>query len=1096
MAADLVAYRARIGSYHLSNPSPKQKHVARTRHCNRTTYNYHSLCFLASFYLAIRILQYAYNPLTAKGTNFKSSGSLNIKTKHAYIALACLYLFTLLLLHDIHPNPGPRPPLVNQVEPLSTFFLNARSLKSITTNQNKLIEFKHLLYLTQPMVMAVCETWLTNKVSNTQIDNTKTYEIYRKDRPLKRGGGVMCMVNNSIRSDQKDSLLAPSPVHNEIIVVEVEPSIGNKLAIIVAYRSQKDPPPIFLQNFETTLNNCINANYQNILVMGDFNFKDITWQADLDTNLPLQCQRFMDTINRFGLTQLNNFPSRRGNDNILDLILTNFAHQFTQIYCNTYSYTSDHFLLDFDINCTIDRLQYPKRTILNFKKADKDLLTQALTTFNHKITQSPAESVLIMWDAWSTKLLDLIALYVPKLNLKNSNSPPWFDIELNKLVRKKNTLLKQAKAQGTKNAWTKFKSHRNRLKNQINYKHRTYLIDLSENLGDQPKKFWSMLKSETKSNMHPTKIIFNGMEANNPAKVADLLNQFFHSIFAKHDNTFLPPPITAHIDPNLSNITITSLEVLTQLSRINVSKAPGPDNIPTKILKDYAPLIVDSITTLFNKSLTQGKLPPSWKHANVIPLHKKGSKSQATNYRPISLLPIISKILERCLYNKIIDFILPKLAAQQHGFLRGRSTTTQLLSVLTNINNILDKGDQTDVIYFDLSKAFDSVPHHLLIHKLKSFGINGKLLDWLSDYLTSRFQRVLVNGTHSAWLPVTSGVPQGSILGPLLFLLYINDLPTVLSHDTICAIFADDTKICRHMRTQHDFNALQLDINNLHAWSKVWGLKFNETKCTVLSIKRNHKPTLFNYTMANAPLPRETNMNDLGIIVNEHLKWNNHIDNICTKANQRLWLVYRTLGNNTTQKAKLVTYMAMVRSLLEYATPVWSPNTKENLIRLESIQRKGTNYILSNPPYDHPNHISYKERLIACNLLPTSYRREFYDIIFFLKSLRGMVHFKITDHISFTQSIHNRRTRMREMGTNLAIPKTKLESTAHFYPTRIARLWNTLPPELRTKLISLESFNTIKKHLSKHYNTLLHERFDGGNTCTWLSICRCVTCRP
>jgi len=1096
MACDITTYRAHIGCFYNSHTGPRPKHVAKNRHIKRTTYSASILAHLHCFYAIINIILHVHH--TSIHTKFQPRTPpthLALKTKHAYIALASIYLYSLILMHgDIHPNPGPTT--APQLKSLPTFFLNARSLKAISTNLNKLLEFKHLLFLTQPYIMAVSETWLTNKVLNTQIDNTKTFNIYRKDRPLKRGGGVLCMINSSIRSDHKPLLQSPALLHNEIIVVEVEPSVGNRLAIIIAYRSQKDPPPIFLQHFETTLNNCINAHYNKIMVLGDFNFKDITWNEHLDNHLPPNCQLFMDITHRFGLTQLNTHPSRHDNDNILDLVLTNFPDQFSKVHANTYTYTSDHFLLDFDITCMVEKLLQPKRTLFNFKKSDHEALTNELPQLSNTLRLDLTSTINHYWTNWSTKLLDIITNHIPKITLKNSNSAPWVDAHLHKQLSKKNALLKHAKKEDTNTAWAKFKKHRNHLKNLTTYKHRQYLIDISENLKTNPKQFWSMLKNETKSNMHPTKIIFNGMEANTPTKIADLLNQYFQSIFTPTQANPILPPINHHVDHNLSSVTLSRHEILKELNKLNVTKASGPDNIPTRILKDYAHILVDSITTLFNKSLSTGTVPQAWKHANIIPIHKKGSKTQASNYRPISLLPVISKILERCIYNKIIDFIIPKLASQQHGFLRGRSTTTQLLTVLTKITSILDTGNQADIIYFDLSKAFDSVPHKLLIHKLKSFGFNGKLLEWLSDYLTNRSQRVIINGSNSSWLHVTSGVPQGSILGPLLFLLYINDLPSVLSHDTICAIFADDTKIYRQINTRNDALALQNDITNLHNWSLEWGLRFNENKCTVITVKRNHNPTLHQYNMGHADLPRETNINDLGIIINKQLKWNAHIDNICTKANQRFWLIIRTLGTNSTQQAKLTTYIVMVRSLLEYATPVWSPTTKENLIRIELIQRKATNYIMSNPPHDNPNHITYKARLIACKILPTSYRREFYDIIFFLKSIKGMIHFDITKFTNFLKVQHNRPTRNRALGIDLSIPSTKLESTAHFYPSRIARLWNTLPPALRTKLITLTNFNTIKKHLSTYYNSLLHNKFNAQDTCTWISACRCTTCRP
>jgi hypothetical protein len=451
------------------------------------------------------------------------------------------------------------------------------------------------------------------------------------------------------------------------------------------------------------------------------------------------------------------------------------------------------------------------------------------------------------------------------------------------------------------------------------------------------------------------------LEENNFSGMANIFNNFFQSIFSTNDN--LPiPNINISQDPELSTLHVTEEEVAKELKKLNPNKAPGPDGIPTRVLKECHVELTPSITTLFNNSLSQGIIPDSWKHANIVPLHKKGNKHHANNYRPISLLPVISKILERCVFNKIIEILIPKITTLQHGFLRNRSTVTQLLQVFTNINNILDKGDQTDVIYFDLSKAFDSVPHKLLLEKLKTFGICGTLHAWISNYLTNRLQRVTLNGASSNWLHVTSGVPQGSILGPLLFILYINDLPNCLSENTLCAIFADDTKIYRHITSHQDLDILQRDINTVNKWSKAWGLTFNKKKCTVISIKRNNKPLEYIYCMDNTQLPRTTDAPDLGITITSNLSWNTHINNITSRAQNRKWFLIRTIGYDAPIRAKLLTYLSLVRSIVEYNTIIWSPHTKENILALEHVQRKCTDYILNNPKWPSPNRLTYKER--------------------------------------------------------------------------------------------------------------------------------------
>ena len=367
MACDIEQYRARVGLFY--PVTGKCKGRKRTKPYSNKPCN---PAHIVMCYYILTIIIAAHHSNSENSHN-KLIGlhRLSLRTKKLTLALALVTSYLLLLAGDVHTNPGPNIVRNNtNIESLPCYFLNARSIKSIDNNQHKMREFKELLYTTNPAILGVSETWLTKHIPDTEIATEEEFTIYRKDREGKKGGGVMLLIDPTIKSDRRKKLEANTKDHNEIIVTEVEFGPGNTYALITAYRSQQDPFPQFLHNFSTVLENCIKANLTKILVMGDFNYSNITWDSTKDLRLPPNCLEFMSTINCNGLTQLNHNPSRANNQNILDLILTNEPDCISPIYANLFTYRTDHYLLHFDLTTTVDRLVKPNRTVFNFKNVD------------------------------------------------------------------------------------------------------------------------------------------------------------------------------------------------------------------------------------------------------------------------------------------------------------------------------------------------------------------------------------------------------------------------------------------------------------------------------------------------------------------------------------------------------------------------------------------------------------------------------------------------------------------------------------------------------------------------------------------------------
>ena len=421
-------------------------------------------------------------------------------------------------------------------------------------------------------------------------------------------------------------------------------------------------------------------------------------------------------------------------------------------------------------------------------------------------------------------------------------------------------------------------------------------------------------------------------------------------------------------------------------------KCMGGDGIPPAILKGAATALLDPIHHLFQLCVSQSSIPTQWRDHYITPIPKSGDKSVISNYRPISLLSSISKLFEKVVSDKIFDFLIEASVSNcQYGFIRNRSTIKQLLLHSKNIINALEDHQQLDTVLLDIRKAFSTVPHHILLTKLWQAGITGSLWRLVRSYLSNRRQCVSVAGHHSSWLPVTSGVPQGSILGPLLFLIHINDLPSFVYFSSTL-LYADDTKLSKPVSSLSDCSQLQHDIWALQNWSAESGLSFNSAKSFLLRFCPNSSPLVkFDYLLNDVPISSVSNCRDLGIVFSSDLSWSNHYKHISKKAYGQLFLLIRTF-TTTCPSVKRLLYISLVRSQITYCSPVWRPMFIKDIVTLETIQRRSTKYTLS-----------YRDRLISLNLLPLMYFYEYLDIIFFVQCLQCPDDsFNIRDHITFS----------------------------------------------------------------------------------------------
>ena len=624
-----------------------------------------------------------------------------------------------------------------------------------------------------------------------------------------------------------------------------------------------------------------------------------------------------------------------------------------------------------------------------------------------------------------------------------------------------------------------------------------YLGSVESDFKSNPKRFWSLLRQNSKSRSVPHRISMPSgpcgtsgrIKAEGPNAIASLFNRYFASVFTESSLEF--EELNEIYDSNqtaLTELSLTNDEVRAVLLSLDVSKATGPDGIPARLLRETADVIAPSLCCLFNKSLSSGFIPTEWKLANVVPVYKKGDREHTENYRPISLLSIISKVLERCVLDNIKDQLYSIINDCQHGFVTAKSCITNLIESLDYIGSVLDKGGQVDTVYLDMSKAFDKVDHGLLITKLRGLGFGGTLLKWLTNYLSNRHQRVTVLGATSHTMAVTSGVPQGSLLGPALFLLFVNDLPESVKSSSM-AMYADDSKMFKAIRRPEDAFALQTDLTNLHTWSMASGLGFSESKCHAQSITRKKYPICTNYKINDIPLQSMCCERDLGVRICLDLGWKEQVLDQNARANKLLGYVRRNTHRIKSISIRRSMYLTMVRPHIGYATQVWAPQSIDLMLKLERIQRRATRYILNLP---FSSSVCYTSRLQSLSLLPICYWHEYLDLVFLFKSTHGLIDLN-PSIIPRVRSTRCTRSSADVKSIKYDIPRCKTTTYQRSKIVRVARTWNVLADDLNS---SMDSLAVFKSFLLKYYFNALNTTFNIEDPRSFKTICsKCNTAR-
>ena len=808
-----------------------------------------------------------------------------------------------------------------------------------------------------------------------------------------------------------------------------------------------------------------------VILVGDFNLPHINWSDG--TGVSTIDNTFLNGFAENGMVQCIH-SSTHDKGSILDILLSKSEDHVCNLKVlndKAYCY-SDHYPITFDIKTRCIRRNLPKRKMYNFNRADWPSIKSELDNVNW-VNALDSNEPDISWMNFKTILNNIINKFVPLVKIRTEFKSPWFDSECYLKCKEKEKLHKKFKNSKNLNNEMKFKVCRKEFKNLVKAKMRANLCDTNRNR--LTKKFWSHVKSASKNTRIPETIYIRGKSSSDTKVKAGMFNSFFFDQFSEASSYDID--ICFQSDNNF-DIDFNTEKVRDILRNIDCNKAQGPDNINGVILKTCANSLARPLSILFKLIYNTGILPAEWKRANVVPVFKKGVKENIENYRPISLTCISAKVMERIIYDELFSRTNHLIDSRQKGFLKNNSCEMNLNTLIESLSTNLLQDFPTDIIYFDFAKAFDTVNHDLILNKLKyQYSIDGRMLKFFKSYLSNRTQRVVLDNCTSDIVEVLSGVPQGSILGPLLFVLFINDIFDNIDQNSLIGLYADDTKLSRKIATSSDCNILQRDIDTLNNWCISNKMKFNADKCKVLTVAKSEPMFInelpfckYSYTLGDKILDYTSCERDLGILINERLDWHEHHDYLLKKSYQMLGMTKRTCHFVFDRGKKRMLYLTLVRSNFEHCSTIWRPVNAVDIRKFEALQKRAIKWINCEEAYSYSDEV-YAIRCRQANILPLQLHFELNDLVFFYKIIYDLIPVSLPAYIS----PHNgesrlRNTRMDEMSyvvnDNTVIPLDTAHSNSKFFKSffyRTMHIWNSLPLNIR-KICTLVKFKLEVKN--------------------------------
>lgn len=912
---------------------------------------------------------------------------------------------------------------------ISIYYQNCHGLRT------KRSEFYQNLVGCSYDFICLTETWFTDSF-NSYSYFTDNYFVYRKDRSSpdsdqdRRGGGVLIAVNKKFKVHRRFDL-----DFNNIECVWVVVKLRSDFSLLIG--NNYLPPTVstdVLQRYADFLSCNIDISLYKILCVGDFNLPKFNWYLGLSEHDNSYIKTKSDIIYSL-FCNLNvvqqNFHRISSDDNILDLVCSSFPDELSvsrEQELVTLDRSHPSLLISFSLPVFTQRFVPIVRK--NFARGDFVGLFRYLSSYQYSVSNDPD----VLTNDLHCAITCALDTFIPDKVVRPSKYPHWFSFRLINLLRSKEKYHRKIKKHpNNSNYKESFKYFRKLCKKTLDSDEKKFKCKIEADLCNNPRFFWQYIKTQYK-NPHQISILDDSGQSVPEHRVPEVFAEHFTSVYST--NSIVQDVIHSSVDaPVIPQPVITVADVTKAAKTLKSSRVAGSDNVPAFILKGCIDVLAPVLCNIFNMCISSRKFPTLWKTSIVVPVPKNSQVNIVKNYRPVALLTNFSKLFEKIIVNHLSFHVRHILTPHQHGFLKGRSTVSNLSSYLQfSAPHVLDQ-KQVDTVYFDLSRAFDLVNHDLLLNKLLNFGLSPSYVHFLRSYLSDRFFRVKVGNFYSDEHSIPSGVIQGSNIGPLLFIIFFDDVKNVISSQF--EAYADDLKVSRVINEGDDIDILQKDIDSIVHWCDNNSMQCNVGKTVVVSFTRKKNMVLNSYKMAGIDIKRSFEHKDLGIYFDSKLNFNYHMQNILSKGRKCSALVYWVSKNFRNPLTIKVLFGSLVRSRLEYCSEVWNGLRDTDSKNVEQVQK---NFLRRVTYHFHGRSTPYNVSLDLYGLTKLSIRRNYKDVLFLYKIINGLVDclyllHKINFNIPRLTTRHPKHFKLSPYENSKLIPMNRYMHLANLYPS-------------------------------------------------------------